>query len=98
MGNVVKDLALNLIAGASIVGAVYVAGDCWIKISKEHEAEETKRVVYYTLSEQFKADRVRQETLNAYIQLEAKRTTVQSAIKQIVQAEYKRCKKSKACM
>lgn len=90
-------LTRTLITSAAFVGAFYVAGDFWLQIAREHEAEETKRVVYYTLAKQFEAEKAEHDKLTAYIELESKRTTVQHEIRKVVIAEYKKCRKGK-CM
>lgn len=84
-----------ILSGLFLLSSVWIASYYWAETIKANAVEETKQVELIALARMFEADKAKQESIKAYTELEAKRTTVQHAIKQIVLAELKRCRKGK---
>lgn len=76
----------HLIFTLGAILSVWLGTQAFLQASAEHEKAETVRVQYYAVSKMLDAE-------IAYTNLEIKRTTVQREIRNMVIAEYRKCKK-----
>lgn len=78
-----------------IIASVWIGCDAYKNAREAHETAETERAKYYALSKSYDADIAKQESITAYTNLEAKRTTVQLEVREMVIAELRKCRKGK---
>lgn len=86
----------HLIYSAAIIASVWFGCEAYKDARVAHERAETDRAQYYAVSKLYEADKAKHESITAYTNLEAKRTSVQREIRSMVIAEMKKCKKG-AC-
>ena len=78
----------SLIYASGLIACTWVAGQAWLEGKRAHEKAETTRAQYAAVSKMLDAE-------IAYTQLEMKRTTVQREVREMVIAEWRKCKKGK---
>lgn len=83
----------HLIYSTGLVLSVYLGCQTYIEARTAHEHAETIRAAYYQSTAQWNATTARFKAITAAAELESKRTEVETSIRKVVMAEYRKCRK-----
>lgn len=83
----------TIIWATGLVVSVWVGAEAYKAERALHERAETDRAQYYAKAAEWNASTARFEAIKASVELEAKRTTVERTVRDMVLAEMRKCKK-----
>lgn len=84
-------LLTRTIFTAGAILSVWLGTQAFLQASAKHEEAENIRALYYNTAYQYQMEKARYEAIKASVELESKRTEVESSIKRVVMAEWKHC-------